>query len=169
VIARAVDDPYTPVDESRRIAVSVISGYRFSGNIGQSVTADMADPNEPNTNGSRYGSRNPQLIGYYEIPVPPGTYTIEVETLDSSFVGGSGIGPMVEPVSGFPPEYWNQNESAFDYTRQRDTVVVNGGDVDGGHDIILNSIWSTYDNYEDGGMVMIVPLLPQEKQNGEGL
>jgi hypothetical protein len=170
VIARAVDDPYTPEDESRRIAVSVISGYRFTGNPGQSVTAGMADPNEHNTNGSRYGSRNVQLIGYYEISVPPGTYTIEVESVDPSFVGGSGMGPLNNPVSGFPPEYWNQNESAFDYTRQRDVIVVNGGDLDGGHDIILNSVWQTYDSFEDAGMAMIVPLLPvEEKQIGEGL
>jgi hypothetical protein len=38
VIARLVDDPSTPEDESRRVAVSAVSGYLFTGNPGQSVT-----------------------------------------------------------------------------------------------------------------------------------
>ncbi len=69
------------------MAVSVVSGYRFTGNPGQSITGD-------NTGGSAHGSRDATLIGYYEIPVPPGTYTVEVESIDSSFQGGSGLGPF---------------------------------------------------------------------------
>src|SRR5262249_52712692 len=48
VIARQVDDPNTAADESRRVAVSAVSGYLFTGNPGQSVTGN-------NTNGSRDG------------------------------------------------------------------------------------------------------------------
>src|SRR5207237_10464450 len=59
VIARAVDDPRTPQDESRRIALSAVSGYLFTGNPGQSITASMPEPNENNTNGDPDGSRNP--------------------------------------------------------------------------------------------------------------
>ncbi len=78
VIARQVDDPYTSEDESRRIAVSSVSGYLFTGNLGQSVTAALASPSEDDTNGNRSGSRNPALRGFYQLSVPPGTYTVEV-------------------------------------------------------------------------------------------
>src|SRR6185295_18433105 len=48
VIARLVDDQSTSEDESRRVAVSTVSGYLFTGNPGQSVTADMPAPFEHN-------------------------------------------------------------------------------------------------------------------------
>jgi hypothetical protein len=172
VIARAVDDPHTSEDESRRVAVSVISGFLFTGNPGQSVTADMADPAEHNTGGSRYGSRSSQLIGYYEIPVPPGTYTVEVENVDGSFTGGSGMGPLPENPPSVRQEFWNLYESPFDIEVQRDTIVVNGADRADETDIILNSPWvqSPYDSYEDSGMAFIVPALPlDEMQVGRGL
>jgi hypothetical protein len=172
VIARAVDDPRTPEDESRRIAVSVISGFLFTGNPGQNVTAAMADPLENNTNGSRYGSRNSQLIGYYEIPVPPGTYTVQVENVDSAFTGGSGMGPLLDNPPGVYGEYWNLYESPFDIELQRDTIDVHGADRSDGIDIILNSPWvsSPYDSYEDSGMALIVPALPlNDTQSGRGL
>src|SRR5262249_9182416 len=37
VIARQVDNPATSQNESLRVAVSAVSGYRFTGNPGQSV------------------------------------------------------------------------------------------------------------------------------------
>jgi hypothetical protein len=157
VIVRAIDDPHTPEDESRRVAVSVISGYLFTGNIGQSVTADMADPLEHNTNGSKYGSRNAQLIGYYEIPVPPGTYTIEVESVFQEFVGGSGMGPLSSPPFA-NPEFWNLYESPSDPPAARDVVIINGGDKADANDIILNGYPQTYDQFEDGGIAVILRL-----------
>jgi hypothetical protein len=169
VIVRAVDDAHTSADESKRVAVSVISGYLFTGNPGQSFTADMADPQENNTGGSKYGSRNTELRGYYEVAVPPGTYTVEVESVDASFVGGSGMGPMLT-IPSVSPEFWNQNESPFDYPQQRDTIIVNGGDRSDGNDIILNNnfILPTYDQFEDSGMAMIVPILPANASLIEG-
>jgi Matrixin len=152
VIARRVDDPNTPEDESLRVAVSAISGYLFTGNPGQSVTASMSDPTEDNTNGAKAGSRNAQLIGYYQIPVPPGTYTVEVESIYSGFISESGIGPLDPPVpipeSG---EFWNQDESAFDFLPQRDTITVHAGDNITDVDIILNGAPSRFDQYEDSG------------------
>jgi hypothetical protein len=158
VIARAVDDPSTAQDESRRIAVSAISGYLFTGNPGQSVTATMSDPKENNTKGNTTGSRNPKMIGYYQIAVPPGTYTVEVEGIYPSFVSDSGVGPLDPPVA-LPglAEFWNKDESAFDYPQQRDTITVGPGDQINGIDIILNNTAPQFDQYEDSGALWDPP------------
>jgi len=73
VIARQVDDLGTPENEGRRVVVSAVSGYLFTGTPGQSVTG--TNPPSP------FGSRNPLLIGIFEIPVPPGSYRVEVESV----------------------------------------------------------------------------------------
>jgi hypothetical protein len=159
VIARLVDDPNTTADESRRMAVSVISGYLFTGNPGQGVTASLPDSFENNTNGDPGGSRNPQLIGYYQIAVPPGTYTVEVESIYSAFVSDSGIGPL-SPPAPIPgaAEFWNQDESAFDFPLQRDAITVHAGDKIQGIDIILSGPVSRFDQYEDSGDLLDAPL-----------
>jgi hypothetical protein len=159
VIARLVDDPSTSEDESRRVAVSSVSGYLFTANPGQSVTADMASSSEHNTNGSPAGSRNSSLIGYYQIAVPPGTYTVEVESVFSEFSGGSSVGPLSPPVP-MPgdPEYWNENESAFDFPGQRDTITVHAGDKVTGTDIILDRPLPRFDQYEDSGRFYDIPI-----------
>jgi hypothetical protein len=158
VIARLVDDPTTPQDESRRVAVSAISGYLFTGNPGQSFTAGMPGSSD-NSNGATNGSRNPQLIGRYQIPLPPGTYTIEVESVFGSFASHSGLGPLSPPVPlPGPAEFWNQNESAFDFPLQRDTITIHAGENITGIDIILNNTQSTFDKYEDSGALIDGPL-----------
>jgi hypothetical protein len=161
VIARLVDDPSTGEDESRRVAVSVVSGYLFTGNPGQSLTANMGIANENNTFGSQTGSRTPSLIGYYEIAVPPGTYTVEVESVFGAFISGSGVGPLDRPaVLPGLAEFWNQDESAFDYPLQRDTITVHPGDNIPGIDIILNNQYREYqrfDQYEDSGQLLDAP------------
>jgi hypothetical protein len=151
VIARLIDDPGTEPDESLRVAVSAVSGYRFTANPGQSVTANVTGMTD-NTNGSAAGSRDTSLIGYYEIAVPPGSYTVEVESIYSSFAGGSSVGPL-SPPAPMPggSEFWNNNESAFDYPMQRDIIIVNQGDTVTGTDIILNSQFPAFDQYEDDG------------------
>jgi hypothetical protein len=159
VIARAVDNPNTPPDESRRMAVSSISGYLFTGNPGQSFTASMSDPNENNTAGDAAGSRDAQLRGYFQIAVPPGTYTVEIEAVFPSFVSDSGIGPLSPPVAlSAPPEFWNKDESAFDNPLQRDVITINPGDNVTGIDIILNGTQSQFDQYEDSGALLDPPL-----------
>ena len=157
VIARAVDDPRTPQDESRRMAVSATSGFLFTGNPGQSFTADMLDANENNTSGSLAGSRDPKLIGYYRIAVPPGTYTVEVEAVYPAFVGGSGIGRLSSPPSG-GAEFWNKDESAFDFPLQRDSITINSGEKVTGIDIILNNTSPQFDQYEDSGALFDPPI-----------
>jgi hypothetical protein len=151
VIARSVDDPTTPADESRRIAFSSVSGYLFTPNPGQPITGD-------NTAGDPTGSRDPQLIGYYQIPVRPGAYTVEVEAIDSSFVQGSSVGPIAPVLlPGNGPEFWNLNESAFDFPLQRDTVTVQSGQTKSGIDIILNNSRPTFDHEEDGALLLGAP------------
>lgn len=93
IIARSVSNP-------RGVASSVVSGYLFTGNFGQNVTCSVPDPNNPecNVGGSPLGSRDPRLIGAFDIPVPAGSYTVEVESIDPRFVGGSRVGPLHPPI-----------------------------------------------------------------------
>src|SRR5581483_2679658 len=159
VIARLIDDQSTTEDESRRVAVSAVSGYRFTGNPGQSVTANLSDLNENNTGGDQTGSRDPKLIGFYQIAVPPGTYTVEVEAIDPRFVAGSSVGPLDPPVSlPGPAEFWNKDESGFDIPLQRDTITVNPGDNITGIDIILDTTPPTCDRFEDSGALFDAPI-----------
>jgi hypothetical protein len=107
VIARRVD---TGANQDRKNVVSVVSGFKFTSNLGQSVTANYlpctpassCPPNgfaDDNSGGSSSGSRQSGDIGYFEIPVPAGfAYTVEVETIDSNFRGGSRVGPLDPPV-----------------------------------------------------------------------
>jgi hypothetical protein len=167
VIARLVDDPSTSEDESRRVAVSAVSGYLFTGNPGQSLTASLGT-NENNTNGSQAGSRTSSLIGYYEIAVPPGTYTVEVESIFGAFVAGSGVGPLDPPIP-IPSvnEFWNQDESAFDFPLQRDTITIHPGDKTTGIDIILNSSYPRFDQFEDSGRLFDMPIASPLKREEE--
>ena len=143
VIARRVDDPSTPQDESKTTAVSVVSGYRFTGNPGQPFSGT-------NTSGSPYGSRDPALIGYFEIPVPPGTYTVQVENINSAFLGSSSVGPLSLPYMVYANKYWHQYESAYDDQSQKDPITVGGGQTVSGINIILNDTPPRFDQYEDG-------------------
>jgi hypothetical protein len=145
VIARRIDDPNTTQDETLRIAVSVISGFKFTGNPGQSLTGT-------NTGGDQTGSRTTKWIGYYEIPVPPGTYTVQVESIYGGFKGGSSVGPLDPPI-GMPgvPEYWNSNQSAFNDTSVKETITVAPGQTVNGINIILNGTPPRFDEFEDGG------------------
>ncbi|HEY8714265.1 MAG TPA: hypothetical protein VIM00_02745 [Candidatus Acidoferrum sp.] len=148
VVARRVDDPATAVDESQSIAFSVVSGYSFTGNPGQSITGD-------NTGGSTFGSRNPALIGYYEIPVTPGNYTLQIENIDPSFTGGSSVGPLDPPtitIGAFA--YWHHYESAFDNPAQRDAVTVVGGQKVSNLNFILNGTPPRFDEFEDGEVLL---------------
>jgi hypothetical protein len=85
----------------RRNAVSAVSGDLFTGNPGQTTTC--IDPTNPTsatcTNlGDPFGSRDPTLIGHFEIPLPPGTYTISVESVYAGFTGGSSLTPLDPPI-----------------------------------------------------------------------
>lgn len=91
VIARQVD---TGANQDRTTAVSNVSGYRFRFFHGNPI-------NDP---GDTFGGTAPGLIGLYEIPVPPGSYTVEVESIDPGFTEGSSVGgPVWIPMPGAAP------------------------------------------------------------------
>jgi hypothetical protein len=142
VIARALDNPSTTtINESRRTAVSVVSGYLFTGLPGQNVTG--------NNPGSSFGSRNPALIGTFRIPVTPGTYRVEVESIHSAFGGGSSVGPQQVPIpSPGPREFWNNGESATDSPSSFNDITVAAGQTRSGIDIILNGTPPRFDAFE---------------------
>jgi len=92
VIARRVN---TGANQDRTTAVSVVSGFKFTLALGN----PLVDPV-----GSPFGSRSPGDIGRFEIPVPTGSYTVEVETIDPAFTEGSSIGGFVHiPMPGTAP------------------------------------------------------------------
>lgn len=84
VIARSVSDP-------TRVAVSVVSGFLFTDEPGQTVSGD-------NDNGGDFGSRAANREGYFKIPVPAGDWTITLESINSNFTAGSSVGPLSNPV-----------------------------------------------------------------------
>lgn len=131
VIARQMDDPMTSQDESRRVAVSVVSGYSFTGNPGQFVTG---------TNfGSSFGSRDPTLVGFYRIPgLLPGNYTVEVESINEGFDAGSSVGPLNPPI----PMPGTAPSPAGPF------VVSAGGTVTGGTNITLVGTPPRFDQFE---------------------
>jgi hypothetical protein len=144
VVARHVDDPSTPADESKSIASSVVSGFLFTGNPGQSLTGD-------NSGGSEFGSRNSALIGYYEIPVTAGMYTLQTENINASFTGGSSVGPLDRPAITYGAfEYWHHYESAFDGPGGKDLITVQAGQKLSNVNFILNGTPPRFDPFDDG-------------------
>ncbi len=159
VIARQVDDPATlTIDESRRNAVSAVSGYLFTGNPGQSVTCIGAACT--NVGGDPFGSRNPSLIGFYEIPATPATggYTVEIESIDPGFVEGSRVGPMLTqiPLPG-PPEFFDGAESATDNPADSTPVTVTAGAGVPDIDIIVNGTPDRFDIFESARLWLPEP------------
>jgi len=151
VVVRQVDNPATPKDESLTTAVSNISGYLFTADAGNAlVQASGLTP-------SPFGSRDQTLIGLFNIPgLPPGNYTVEVEALDDTFVGGSGAGPIGILGFQFPmpgscaTELWNNTESANELCDTSTPITVTAGSTTTGINIILNGTPPRYDAWEDG-------------------
>ena len=84
----------TVLREDRRNAVSVSSWFRARISRGNPIN----DPTGDNSGSVAAGD-----IGYFEIPVPAGSYTIEVEGIDPNFTGGSNIGGWpYDTVIGMP-------------------------------------------------------------------
>ena len=123
VIARQVN---TGTNQDRRNAVSVISGYRFKAFHGNPLTGAQA---------SSFGSSTPGDIGLFEIPVPAGTYTVEVESVDAEFSNGSSIGPFQIRMPGFAPP-------------PSGPIAVGAGATASGNNVILIGTPPRFDQFE---------------------
>ena len=151
VIARRTNDPLLT-------AVSSVSGFLFTGDAGNPVYPWP---------GSDFGSRDQDLIGYYDIPgLLPGNYTVEVEAINGTgeyaFVGGSSVGPIGASGWGFqfplpsllptpPPcaqEYLVSGATAS-CTDKTEIPIAAGQTVSTGADVILIGTPPRYDAWED--------------------
>ena len=110
-------------------AFSVVSGYLFTEIPGQTVS--------PNP-GSMFGTADPAFRGTFDIPVPAGTYTLEFQSVDPNFTGGSSVGPLSNPVPmpGNPPA---TASAPF-------TVVV--GTSSTAHNVVLDRPLPRFDAFE---------------------
>jgi len=123
VIARPVD---TGPNQDRTSAASSVSGYRFRFFHGNPI-------NDP---GSSFGGVAPSLIGLYEIPVPPGNYMVEVESIDPSFTEGSSVGgPIWIPMPGSAPAPIGP-------------INVTAGGTASGNDLVLIGTQPRFDQFE---------------------
>jgi hypothetical protein len=180
VVARQVDNASTTQNESLRNTVSVVSGYLFTGEPGQSVTARYLPCSTSssrckdgymgnNTGGRKTGSRDSMLIGYYEIPVPPGTYTVEIEALSPEFTGGSSVGPLDPPMYvGIQHKYWNDHQTADDNVNDSTPITVAPGQKVQHIDVILNrngNSWTRFDQYESSSDLLPPRDLPFDNEN----
>ncbi|MGB5131374.1 MAG: hypothetical protein WBO00_02085, partial [Steroidobacteraceae bacterium] len=118
------------LNEDRRNAVSVSSGFKalvFRGNL-------INDPGGAGLESAAAGD-----IGLYEIPVPAGTYTVEVESIDPDFTGGSSIG-------GWP--YDTRIAMPGTAPAPLGPIVVGAGATVSGNDITLNGTDPRFDQFE---------------------
>lgn len=164
LVAAHPASPASMMGENRAIAVSSVSGYRFTGNPGQPYTANYlaCTPASQcphgyygnNVDGDRFGSRTPALIGWYEIPVPAGSYAIEISYIND----GGKIGPNdpIIPPPG-PGEYWNAHESANDpdfstidcsVPAHLDYVTVQAGAPTNNINFVMNGTAAPFDIFE---------------------
>ncbi|HEY7753069.1 MAG TPA: hypothetical protein VH856_04570 [Steroidobacteraceae bacterium] len=124
VIARPLD---TGQNQDRAMAVSSASGIRFRVIHGNPITnpAPSAD-----------GTEAPGDIGLFEIPVPAGSYTLEVESIHPAFDAGSSIGgPVLIPMPGSAPAPVGP-------------VIVPAGTTVSGNDVILIGTPPRFDQFE---------------------
>lgn len=131
VIARRIDDPATPgVDEGRTTAASGISGQKFRIFNGNPINEPSEAPLGP------FGDQEPADIGLYEIPLPPGSYLISVESVDPQFEDGSTVGGQIRiamPGSSPPPI---------------GPVTVTAGTTSPGNDVVLIGTPPRFDAFE---------------------
>ncbi len=123
VIARRVD---TGANQDRTHAVSVVSGFKMKLSRGNSI----------NDTGSGTGSISPGDLGLYELAVPAGNYTIEVESIDPAFTDASSIGGFIWiPMPGTAPA-------------PTAPIAVGAGATSSGHNVTLIGTDPRYDQFE---------------------
>jgi hypothetical protein len=127
VIARRVD---SGGNQDRTTAVSNVSGYKFRVIHGNPITNPVVDD---------LGTEAPDAIGLFEIPVPAGTYTIEVESINEEFIEGSSVGgPIFIPMPGTAPA-------------PSGPVAVAAGATSAGNDVTLIGTPPRFDQFEGPG------------------
>jgi hypothetical protein len=153
VIARQVGNP-------RRIALSSVSGFLYTIWPGN----PLSPSNDTNVSTlGLYGSRDENLIGFYDIPgLPPGNYTIEVEAINSDanypFIGSSAVGAFgfylnfqFKMPGACAPQYLNYPSAPTDNCSAKSTMTAGGGYVTSTNtDIIILGTQPRYDQWEDG-------------------
>jgi hypothetical protein len=139
VIARRTDNP-------RRNAVSVASGYLFTGNPGNPLL-ECCPPDFLGNPRDSFGSTNASLKGSYSIPgLSAGTYQVEIETIDPSFNGGSSVGSLDPPLPlPGPAEFFGGPESSTDNPSVAEDISVTAGLTESGKDIIMNGTPPRFD------------------------
>ena len=129
VIARRVDAA-GGADESRTTAGSGVSGNRFRVFQGNPINEPSDQPVGP------FGSEDVADVGLFEIPLPPGNYMIEVESIDPAFVEGSSVGGderIDMPGTAPPPS---------------GPITVTAGQVNAGNDVTLIGTPPRFDQFE---------------------
>ena len=129
VIARRVDAA-GGADESRTTAGSGVSGNRFRVFQGNPINEPSDQPVGP------FGSEDVADVGFFEIPLPPGNYMIEVESIDPAFVEGSSVGGderIDMPGTAPPPS---------------GPITVTAGQVNAGNDVTLIGTPPRFDQFE---------------------
>jgi hypothetical protein len=98
VVARRVDNGGTPANESRTTAASGVSGNEVRIFNGNPINEPSDMPLGP------FRSQEAADVGRYEIPLPPGNYMIEVESIDPNLTEGSSVGGEdLIPMPGTAP------------------------------------------------------------------
>jgi hypothetical protein len=128
VVVRRQD---TGGNQDRRLAASAVSGYSFRLCTPNPIT------NPPPGDCPTDGSADATQIGAFEIPVPPGNYTIEIEDIDPQFVQGSSVGPSDRriPLPGILPA-------------PNTLILVVAGQTNAGNQVILSSTPPRFDQFE---------------------
>lgn len=130
VVARRVDNPATVgMDEGLTTVGSNVSGYKFRFFHGNPINAAS----------DVFGSQVPAHIGFYEIPLPPGNYMIQVESIHEEFIDGSSVGgPVRIEMPGSAPAPIGP-------------ITVTSGSTDSGNDVTLVGTDPRFDQFEGPG------------------
>ncbi len=68
--------------------------------------------------------------GEFELPgLEPGEYAVFIEPINSSFTGGSGIGPYENRPVNFPRDYFDADESSTEDPQEFQAIMVEAGDT----------------------------------------
>ena len=93
--------------------------------------------------------------GSYELPgLPPGSYVVFIEPLDSEFKEGSSVGPYEVRFTSFPKDYYNgadESGSSQDDPAEKVVVEVAAGEVVSGIDLQTNEEVNQLSLLEDDG------------------